>query len=259
MKSFILFFIFFLFQKLGMCATTSSWEYFYGLGQKILDQRSYTHEVRSLEESFKKSSLALKDPKSSAEETKNLNDKVTKHLNVLKKNLYAPAGEVYLDILSFQDEIAFNSLSSQTKLIATHSGYCLGGSYGRANNRYHLFGDGCFYYGWANVGPQKNNNTLKKNSTETFGLKLAPAAGIFVSPEKVEIGLKIPILFIDQKLSNPDKSLFPGYHLDKGSNIKILSSLYFRWPFRECLLQMELGKFIEKDTTLWSIGAGFRF
>ena len=239
--------------------TISSWDKLNQLGQDILKSESYSNEVRSLEELFKKKSSVLIKNKSLEEKTEDLTDKVVEHINVLKQKLYTPVAEVYLDFLSFQDEINLNSSSSQNKLVATNSGYCLGGSYGKANNQFHFFGDGCFYYGWANVGPQKNNITYKQSDIETFGLKLAPAAGIFISPEKVEIGVKLPILFIDQKISTPDKNQFPGYHIDQGSNIKLLGSLYFRWPIKECLLQMELGKFIDKDTTLWSLGAGFRF
>jgi hypothetical protein len=259
MKLFILFFIFFFFHHFGIGATISSWEHFHQKGPNFGKKKFFIQDITSFENSNSRGSITVLFDRSDSEINNKRADHITPYRNELIEKLYTPTAEVYLDFLSFQDVNNSNSSNSTDKLVTTSSGYCLGASYGKANNQFHLFGDGCFYYGWANVGPQKNNITYKQSDIETFGLKLAPAAGIFISPEKVEIGVKLPILFIDQKISTPDKNQFPGYHIDQGSNIKLLGSLYFRWPIKECLLQMELGKFIDKDTTLWSLGAGFRF
>jgi hypothetical protein len=259
MKSFILFFILFFFHHFGIGATISSWEHFHQEGQKLGNKKFLIQDNTSIGNATSGDGITVLFDRSDSEINNKRADHITPYRLELNKKLYTPTAEVYLDFLSFQDVNNSNSSISTNKLVTTNSGYCLGGSYGKANNKFHFFGDGCFYYGWANVGPKEKNITYKQNDIETFGLKVAPAAGIFVSPEKVEIGLKLPIFFIDQKTSTLDKNQFPGYQIDRGSNIKILGSLYFRGPIKECLLQMELAKFIDKDTTLWSLGTGFRF
>ena len=97
--------MFFSNQQLVMGAKISSWDQFNQLGEEILKKDSYSKKVRSLEESFKKKSSILIKNKLLEGKTEDLTDKVVEHLNVLKQKLYSPVADVYLDFLSFQDEI----------------------------------------------------------------------------------------------------------------------------------------------------------
>lgn len=161
----------------------------------------------------------------------------------------------YLDFLGFDDIASLNSTSFSKDILAQSSGYCLGGTLGHSNHGLHRFIDNCLFIGETQFISKKESDGPLKETVKTYGLKLAPGMGFYIFDHKIELGLKLPILFTDQE--NPPKVSNQSIKPSKGP--KFIGSGYFRWDIQEAFIQMELGKELSLETTYWSLGAGHRF
>lgn len=251
---YILFFIVFLSLDAFGASKESVWQRFEESGNEILRSDRITPEISKKHEELKKDQSELEDLEYKENETESLSTKVEAHLKNLEAKIYQKNFELNLTYLSFQREADFKSPTAQSKLIITNDVFCLGGAYGVANQKYHYFVDGCAFYGKANVGSVKNTVTYQQDTIDTYGAKISPAAGIFVSSIRSEVGLKIPILYTHQKLTRPSNT-----SLKEGSDIEAVASFYYRFPVEKWFLQMEYGKFLSQDTTMWGLGTGFIF
>jgi hypothetical protein len=233
----------------------STWQHFQDLGDKLLQTSEVNDDVTKMHEEFKGDDKQLTEMEYKENEAEILSSKVDRHLKDLEEKNWKKNFEVSLTYLSFQREADIKNPTLSKKLISTSNVLCVGGGYGisRKNVRYSI--EGCAFYGNSNVGSQNNAVTYEEDTIPTYGLKAAPAAGIFVSNIKSEVGFKLPILYVHQKFSTPPG----GYSIKKGSDIQALASFYYRFPIDNWFLQMEFGKFLSQDTTLWGLGAGLRF
>jgi hypothetical protein len=166
----------------------------------------------------------------------------------------------YLDFLGFTDLADLKSSTQTKNLEVISSGFCLGGTFGRSNLQYHVFTDSCLFYGEASVLSGINDNSFRQAHFKTYGLKIAPGGGVFISDRKLEFGLKLPVLLLHQE--NPtyvNDDFFDDSILQRKKGTKFFTSLYSRWEINQALIQIELGKEISNETTVWSLGAGHRF
>jgi hypothetical protein len=230
------------------------WLKYSELGQKILKAQMMTPEIEEKEIKFNEEYEALSSLNFKENEADELNEKVSEHLKELTQKKYHTTIETYLNYMSWQNEVNIKSATNSSKIIITNNVYCAGGSLGKANANYHFFIDGCLFYGRANTGSESYKITYEQSDIPTYGFKIAPASGVFVSSQKAEIGFKIPLLYTHQSLTTPR-----GKSLNKGSDIEALGTIYFRWPFQAWFFQLEYGKLVSKDTTLWTLGAGYSF
>ena len=166
----------------------------------------------------------------------------------------------YLDFLGFTDLADLKSSTETKNLEVISSGVCLGGTLGKSKLQYHYFTDSCLFYGEANVLSGIKNDSYRQANFKTYGIKIAPGGGIFISDRKLEIGLKFPVLLLHQE--NPtylNDEFTDNSVLVRNKGTKIFTSLYSRWDIFQAIIQIELGKEISNDTTVWSLGAGHRF
>lgn len=232
----------------------STWLRFQRLGEDILAEKKTGPRLNERLQEFRSIKKELEDREYQENETYNLSTRVEAYVKDLKEDVLQKQYELGLSYLSFQKEMDFKNNLGKSKLILTSNVLCAGGSYGVANEKYHYWLDACAFYGKTNVGNESNTTTFQQDNIDTYGLKLSPAFGIFTSSNKSEVGFKTPLLYSHQTLSRPT-----GTTLREGSDFQLLGSFYFRFPVKKLFFQMELGKFLSQDVTLWSLGTGYRF
>lgn len=232
----------------------STWNRFKKIGEQLLEKKDVNPKDEEALNEFRSLKRDLEDMEYKENETYALSSSVEAHVRDLKKDVLQKQYDFGLSYLSFQKEIDFKNNLGKSKLILTSNVLCAGGSYGVANEKYHYWLDACALYGKTNVGNESNTTTFQQDNIDTYGLKLSPAIGIFTSSNKSEVGFKTPLLYSHQTLSRPT-----GTPLREGSDFQLLGSFYFRFPVKKLFFQMELGKFLSQDVTLWSLGTGYRF
>ena len=162
--------------------------------------------------------------------------------------------QVTLDYLTWQQAGSIKTNTAKSPLIITNQGICAGGALGFDHVTYRTFVDGCFIYASGNAGAVKNTITYDQSDISAYGAKMSLGLGRFVSSARAEIGFKIPIMYIDQKLTLPS-----GTKLTEPNPLSAMASLYSRWPFEKWFVQTEFSKFIGHDLVLFSIGGGHEF
>lgn len=252
-KYYFLLLILLSFEAFG-ASQESTWLNFQNLGDAILKSEESNAELSKKHQEFKTEQTKLEEMEYKENETDLLNTKVEEHLKKLGSNNFQSRFDISLNYLSFQKEFDFKNTLGHSKLVVTSNVYCIGGAYGIANNNYHYWIDGCAFYGKSNVGNVSNTITFQQDSLDTYGAKISPAAGIFVSKIKSELGLKLPLLYSHQKITKPSNTT-----LRENSEFQALASFYYRFPVDQWFFQMEFGKFLSQDTTLWGFGAGLSF
>lgn len=165
----------------------------------------------------------------------------------------------YLDFLGFIDTTSLSTNEKNQNLEIQSSGYCAGGNFGFSNIRYHFFIDGCAFYGETTFVSEKDTEQFYKTEIETYGLKAAPSFGIFMYHKKIEAGVKLPILYTNRPTPHQVSPNLKISDYEQKWASKYNVSLFIIWDIHEAFLQMELGKEISNETTLWSLGAGHRF
>ncbi|MGE3609242.1 MAG: hypothetical protein AB7I27_06605 [Bacteriovoracaceae bacterium] len=255
-KTFLL--LIFLFSWEALAAKSEAiYQKYQDLGQKILSQERMSPEVHAEKEQFEN----LKDELGNYKEAQveELNEKVSTHLKNLQQLVFHRTKAVFIDFISWQRELTLKGPDSKSTLIVTNRGWCGGGLLGQSNQYYHYFVDGCFLFGEANVSSEKRNVTYKEGNIPTWGAKLSPGVGMFVSSTKVEFGFKLPIMYVNQTFSKPNQSQFSGYKVREDSPLSVMGSIYARWPFQEFFFQSEFAKIIGNDLVLYSLGLGMKF
>ena len=159
-----------------------------------------------------------------------------------------------IDLMSWQQEGAIKASNAKSKITTTNMGYCAGGSWGKKTEKFRNFIDGCFFYASGNVGAENSVITYDEKNISASGLKLSFGSGMFVSQSRAEIGFKIPLMYANQNLTEPN-----GAKLKEPNPLIFMGSVYSRWPFSNLFLQTEFSKIIGNDLTLFSIGAGYEF
>lgn len=187
-----------------------------------------------------------------------LNDRIMAHILMLQNKVYKFSASWYLQSLSWQQESQLQGPTSSSNLIVTNRGLCLGGDLGYENSTYHWYVDGCAFYGSGGVSAEASGSSIRyqQSSVPAYGLKFGPGASLIVSSSKSRIGLKLPIVFNVQSLTNPTE---PGFSIKSESAISVATSLYSRWQFDKWYFQTEFGKYVDREATIWSLGIGRQF
>lgn len=231
------------------------WKKLEKLGEEILQAKEINFITNQLKSSFLKQVNVLEKIQYKEVETENLTDQIQSHLERLNSRIFKKTTEAHISYLSWQNQAELKSSTSMNDLIITHSTFCVGGSIGKANKSVHYFTDGCLFIGKADVGTDSRTITYQQTNLETYGLRIAPALGYFVSSQNAEVGLKFPISYTHLELSTP---VLEEYSINQGPQFQIASSVYFRWPVYEWHFQIEFGKFFGEETSLWGIGIGLK-
>ena len=186
-----------------------------------------------------------------------LNDNVASHLQYLENKVYHFTSSLSFQYVSWQQESKLVSDTTSTGLITTNKGYCVGGEAGLENRYFHYYMDGCFLFGSGGVAaPDSTDITYQQSSIPAYGFKGGPGASMIVSSSGSRLGLKVPIIYSTQKLTDPSG---PGYKIVQGSPLSVLVSLYSRWQFDKWYVQTEFGKYLKKEQTFWGLGLGKNF
>ena len=187
-----------------------------------------------------------------------LNDRVMAHILMLQNKVYKFSASWYLQYLSWQQESQLEGPGVSSNLIVTNKGLCLGGDLGYENASYHWYVDGCAFYGSGGVSAEASGSSIQyqQSNVPAYGLKFGPGASLIVSSSKSRIGVKIPVVFNVQSLTNPAQN---GFNIQTESAISVATSLYSRWQFDQWYFQTEFGKYVDREATIWSLGLGHQF
>lgn len=189
-----------------------------------------------------------------------LNDKIMAHILMLQNKVYKFSKSWYLQYMSWQQESQLNGPNGfSTNLIVTNKGLCLGGDMGYENATYHWYVDGCAFYGSGGVSSEAGGGNAvryQQSNVPAYGLKVSPGASLIVSSSKSRIGIRVPVVFNIQSLTNPDQ---PGFSIEAESAISVAPSLYSRWQFNKWYFMSEFGKYYDREATIWSLGIGRQF
>lgn len=187
-----------------------------------------------------------------------LNDRIMAHILMLQNKVYKFSASWYLQYLSWQQESQLQGPTSSSNLIVTNKGLCLGGDLGYENATYHWYVDGCAFYGSGGVSAEASGASIRyqQANVPAYGLKFGPGASLIVSSSKSRIGIKLPIVFNVQSLTNPAED---GFSIKAESAISVATSLYSRWQFDKWYFQTEFGKYVDREATIWSLGIGHQF
>lgn len=187
-----------------------------------------------------------------------LNDKVMSHLQYLEDKVYKFTWSINLQYVSWQHDATLHRTSSNTDtgLIITNLGYCLGGDAGVENGFYHFNVDGCFLIGSGGVSAYGDPNITYQQSVPATGVKIGPTASMIVSSSKSRIGIGIPFIYTSQKLSQPSDT---DYKVKEESPLSYLATIYSRWQFGQYYLRAEFGQYFKKQESFWGLGVGRQF
>lgn len=190
------------------------------------------------------------------DEVSQLADEVEAHKKELVKKKYK--GSYFLDanFLSWQREIELKSSLHKSKIILTNQAYCLGGGYKIKNAYYAFKADGCLFSGTGDSKEKKSPPFYKESNVPNFGGRLSLNAGLVVSSSGAEIGLKLPLLFVNQDIKSPSNS---SYQLKEENDFHFIPSLYSAWPLGKYFVQTEIGTFLDQSSTFYALGLGFTF
>jgi len=231
------------------------WKLFLEQEQRILNSQNLDNQTLTTVDAMRSNEKILTNAEYHDIDAERKMENVEAHLKKIKESVYVPQGKIFLDYLNWQRELGIETPSSKKNLVVTNSALCLGGSYANSNSHFTGFIDGCLFAGKSNVGSESNTVVYKQDNISTFGIKLAPGFGFFVNSKLTEIGFKIPVIAVNQHFTEPKQA---GFSLKDDSKVSAMASVYMRFPFERAFFQMEFGKFLDQDTTLWAAGVGLR-
>jgi hypothetical protein len=186
-----------------------------------------------------------------------MTDEINAHLQYLEDKIYQFKASWYLQYVSWQQDSSLVGPGDITKLIITNRGLCLGGEAGLQNYLFHFYLDGCVLYGAGSVKNTDNVNiNYQQSNVGAYGIKAGPGASVIVSSSKSRLGIKIPMIFSSQQLTEPTNA---QYSIEKSDSISFVPSLYSRWQFDRWYLQSEFGKYLQKENVFWGLGFGREF
>ncbi len=187
-----------------------------------------------------------------------LNDKIAAHILLLKNKVYKYSKSWFLQYMSWQQESQLRGPGVSSNLVVTNRGLCLGGDLGYENATYHWYVDGCAFYGSGGVSADATGSGIRyqQSNVSAYGLKFGPGASLIVSSSKSRIGFKIPVVYNVQRLTKPSQA---GFSVDSESAISYAATLYSRWQFTKWYFQTEIGKYYDREATVWSLGFGKTF
>lgn len=235
-------------------AKGKAWQRLKDTGSEILRAKASTQELRKKHDEFKSQRTQLERMGYKEDETEDLDTRVDDHVKLLADKVYERRAELELSFLSFQQDFDFKNSRGKSKLITTNNVVCLGGSTGIANKNFHYKVDGCVFYGKGYAGSKDNKVTFEQKNIDTYGAKVSPSAGYVVSSLGSELGLKLPLLYTQQRISKPTQT-----SLSQRSKLQPITAVYFRFPANRWFLEVEFGRFLLEDSTLWGIGGGLKF
>lgn len=238
------------------------WKAFFSYGNQILtlkDEKSLEQKNFANFNTLRKilEGLEYKEGKVDA-----LNDKVITHIKSLEDKVYRFSKSVFLDFISWQRTVDFTSASASNKLVITNKGLCLGGELNYENKHFRFFADGCFLAGSGEVQSQNSTPAYQQSRNDVVGSKISLGLGKIVSSSGAEVGFKVPVLVTPQELKEPpndNPSCLGSCKIEQPPTLTVIISLYTRWHFKNFFIQTELGKFVNQDTTMWSLGTGYKF
>ncbi|HXH75002.1 MAG TPA: hypothetical protein VNJ08_08555 [Bacteriovoracaceae bacterium] len=181
-------------------------------------------------------------------------DSITAHLQYLDDKIYHFKTSFSFLYVSWQQEANLEGPAGNIALVITNRGFCTGGEMGLENYLFHFYLDGCLLYGSGGVkNTERSGPDYQQSNLPAYGLKGGPGASVIVSSSGSRIGIKIPVLYSLQEITNPDQA---GYSVSGNANISILTTLYSRWQFDKWYLQTEFGKYVQEEESFWGLGIG---
>lgn len=185
------------------------------------------------------------------------NDKIVAHITYLENKVYRFVKSVSFQYISWQTESTLSGPGSKTGLVVTNRGVCAGGDAGYENSFYHFYVDGCVFAGSGGVSSDSTSAIkYQQSNVGAYGAKFGPGASMIVSSSGSRLGLRLPIIYTQQKLQEPKNN---AYSIKEDSPISYVASLYSRWQFKTWYFQTEFGKYIQKEQTYWGLGLGRNF
>ncbi len=190
-------------------------------------------------------------------EVDKVNDRIMSHITYLSNRVYKFKKSLSALYISWQSESTLRGANSETGLVVTNRGMCLGGEAGWENSLYHFYLDGCFLIGSGGVSSDASSPiTYRQSNVAAYGTKFGPGASMIVSSSGSRIGIKVPVIYSVQKLQEPQSHSF---NISENSPLSFVTSLYSRWQFNKWYFQTEFGKYIQQEQTYWGIGLGKNF
>jgi hypothetical protein len=185
------------------------------------------------------------------------NDKIVAHITYLENKVYKFSRSLSVQYLSWQTESTLDGPGSKTGLVVTNRGVCAGGDVGYENSFYHYYVDGCFFAGSGGVSSDSTAAIkYRQSNVGAYGVKISPGASMIVSSSGSRIGVRLPMIYTNQNLQEPQNN---AYSIKKDSPLSFAGSLYSRWQFKTWYMQTEFGKYIQKEQTYWALGLGKNF
>lgn len=185
------------------------------------------------------------------------NDKIVAHITYLENKVYKFSSSWSVQYISWQSESTLKGPGSETGLVVTNSGLCVGGDMGYENAFYHFYFDGCAFAGSGGVSSDASSPIkYQQSNVAAYGAKFGPGASMIVSSSGSRIGLRVPVIYSLQKLQEPANN---NYTIDENNPFSFIGSLYSRWQFDKWYFQTEFGKYIQEEQTFWGLGIGRKF
>lgn len=232
---------------------TKVFDDYQALGAKILGTDDVDPEDVKL---FNEKKAYLEDHEYQEGKVEQLHDKVSAHVRAVEDLKYKPSRYAFVDYTSWQQDMTLKTPGGNRTLIVTNQAWCPGAGFGKKNSRFHFGGEGCFLYGRGDVGSQSSGISYTQSNVYGKGMKVMPFAGLNVSSVGAELGLKLPLIWFDQKFSDPKTA---GYDTRQPSPFRAFLDIYGRWPLGPWFLQSDIGRNLGKDLTIWSVGIGRNF
>src|SRR5690606_18756842 len=123
------------------------------------------------------------------------------HFKYLEAKIYASSFALVVEYISWQTQNELIVGSDKYDVVSTIKAPCVGGEYTYGNNFYNFSIDGCVFMASSSI--KANVIEYQQSNVGFIGLKSSIGAGMVVSPNKAEIGLKVPVIFSSQKLTEP--------------------------------------------------------
>jgi hypothetical protein len=183
-------------------------------------------------------------------------DMIQDHFQNLSDRVFQSHWSLFLDYISWQYAAVLEKPSGLTNLIVTNKGVCPGVSYAKENKFFSFFMDACFLQTTGGVTSIDPAVTYIQSNISATGLKTSIGAGYFVSSFGSELGLKLPLLLVSQKLEDPPAV---GYTVKEGTNLIPMLGFYSRIPVGTFFIQTEFSRYLKEDQVLWSLGIGHKF
>lgn len=182
-------------------------------------------------------------------------DKVNLHLKYLEDKIYHFRWGPSLQYVSWQQAGTLTKGAIDRSLIITNTGVSIGLDVGMENYRYHFYLDGGILYGTGNV-QNSEGSIYQQSNVPAYGVKIGPGASVIVSKSRSRIGLKFPLLYSIQELTQPaDQTI----KVKDDPKLVVIPSLYSRWYFGNLYFQAEFGKYLGDDKSFWGVGTGYSF